>query len=174
MHLTLLSQALTILNACFQLVSSGTLRAQFDQHSKIDVLDFVTTSFNEYVPRASLKNMFSPYNSPEEKSPKQSKVKQQQPNQLPASSSVTIPESQVNSFGVTDAVSNFLEVRYPFFVPSLPLSPPPPLLSLLPGWNLLTSSFSYCSLPKQFRRCSRCSSFRSIILTFPLPTRSRS
>lgn len=91
-----------------QLVSSGTLRAQFDQNSKIDVLDFVTVNHSEYLPRAQLKTILSSFSPPDEKSPKHHKgAKQKAPQRQPT---VSMPDAQVNSFGVTDDVMNFLEV----------------------------------------------------------------
>ncbi len=87
---------------------TGQLRAQFDQDSKIDLLDFATQNHSEYLPLTRIKTLLSPYSSPETQSPKQNKSsKQKQARPQP---SINIPKSRVNSFGVTDAVQTFLEV----------------------------------------------------------------
>lgn len=87
---------------------SGTLRAQFDQNSKIDVLDFGTMTHMEYVSRACIKHLSSPHSSPEGKSPGQHKNAKQKAQRVQPQ--VKVPESQVNPWGVTDAVMRFLEV----------------------------------------------------------------
>ncbi|KAI9754615.1 MAG: hypothetical protein M1815_005497 [Lichina confinis] len=103
-----------------QLVSSGTLRAQFDHDSKIDVLEFVTTNHCEYLSRHRLKALLAPHSPPEDKSPKQNKAakaraaRQQQPPPPPPPAVApvlpVVPESHVNPYGVTPAVLNFLEL----------------------------------------------------------------
>lgn len=93
-----------------QLIMFGTLRAQFDPNSKIDVLDFVTAYHTEYVSRASIKNPSSPYSSPDERSPGQHKNAKQKAQR--AQMQIQVPESRVNVYGVTDAVMTFLEVTY--------------------------------------------------------------
>lgn len=109
----LLSITLTLLTS-EQLVTSGNLRAQFDQSGKIDVLDLITSEHNEYIPRAQL---LAPVESPDPKqSPKTSKTvgkqRSQQKHQQPQPPQITLPVSIVNSYGVTQEVMRFLEV-YP-------------------------------------------------------------
>lgn len=95
-----------------QLVTSGSLRAQFDQNGKIDVLDLVTNEHNEYIPRAQL---LAPVESPEPKpSPKTSKTvgkQRSQKQQPPQPPQIQLPVSIVNSYGVTEGVMRFLEVH---------------------------------------------------------------
>ena len=100
----------------FQLVSMGTLSAQFDQHGKMDVLEIVATEHNEYIPRAGLVQTAA--ESPELKqspnmskaaSKRQSKQKQQQPPQ-DQPPQIPIPESAVTDLGITQAIQQFLEV----------------------------------------------------------------
>lgn len=95
-----------------QLVTSGSLRAQFDQNGKIDVLDLVTNEHNEYIPRAQL---LAPVESPDPKqSPKLSKTvgkRSQQKQQQSQPPHIPLPVSIVNSYGVTEGVMRFLEVH---------------------------------------------------------------
>ncbi|KAI9824579.1 MAG: hypothetical protein M1832_001668 [Thelocarpon impressellum] len=97
-----------------QVISSGTLRAQFDQNSKIDVLEFVTQDHKEFLPRNQMKALVSPHNSPDQKmsSPKQTKTlgKQKAQQRALPPPPIVLPESQVNDYGVTDAVTKFLEL----------------------------------------------------------------
>ena len=98
---------------CYQLVTSGSLRAQFDQNGKIDVLDLVTTEHNEYIPRTQLQVSID-FPDPKQ-SPKASKTvgkqrSQQRQQPLPQQHQIPLPVSIVNSYGVTDAVMRFLEV----------------------------------------------------------------
>jgi hypothetical protein len=108
-----------------QLVSSGHLRAQFDQNSKIDLLEFVTHKHEEFIPRQDIQRLLLSQNSPDQKSsPKQNKsmtkqrAAQRQQHQPP----ITMPDSQVNEYGVTNELMRFLEV--------CSLLPPPPPGSL--------------------------------------------
>ena len=98
------------LTVSLQLVSSGTLRAQFDHDSKIDVLEFVTTSHCEYLSRHRLKALLAPHSPPDDKSPKQNKAaKTRAARQQPPP---VVPDSHVNPYGVTPAVLSFLEVGH--------------------------------------------------------------
>ncbi len=105
-----------------QLVTSGGLRVQFDQIGKIDVLEILTTSHEEFVPRAQL--LRAATESPEMKhSPNQSKAtgkkaaqqrqKQAQTaqEQGPVVAVAAVPSSIINDQGVTPSVQQFLEVR---------------------------------------------------------------
>ncbi|KAL8946054.1 MAG: hypothetical protein Q9222_007497, partial [Ikaeria aurantiellina] len=100
-----------------QLVTSGGLKVQFDAMSKIEVLEILTTSHDEYVPRAQL--LRSATESPEMKhSPNQSKAtgkkaNQQRQKQAQAAQDQTpvaaIPNTTINDQGVTPSVQQFLE-----------------------------------------------------------------
>lgn len=102
-----------------QLVTSGGLRVQFDQIGKIDVLEILTTSHEEFVPRAQL--LRAATESPEMKhSPNQSKAtgkkaaqqRQKQAQTLQEQGPVAaVPNSIINDQGVTPSVQQFLEVR---------------------------------------------------------------
>lgn len=94
-------------NDC-QLYSHGSLRAQFDLHGRIDVLDIVTNGHTEYIPR----NQLQPPESPDQKpSPKVSKTLAKRAQQKQnASSNVVVPNSMVTDDGVPVAVMRFLEV----------------------------------------------------------------
>ncbi|KAI4125054.1 MAG: hypothetical protein LQ347_005504, partial [Umbilicaria vellea] len=104
-------------NGC-QLVTMGNLKAQFDQNGRIDILDLVTTEHNEYIPRARLQ---AAVESPDHKqSPSASKAtgkrasqqRGKQQLQVPQEQApqIVLPNSMVNAYGVTDAVSRFLEL----------------------------------------------------------------
>ncbi|KAL8882900.1 MAG: hypothetical protein Q9198_000173 [Flavoplaca austrocitrina] len=101
-----------------QLVTSGQLRVQFNQIDKIDVLEILTTSHEEFVPRAQL--LRAATESPEMKhSPNQSKAtgkKAAQQRQKQAHTAqeqgpkAAVPSSIINDQGVTPSVQQFLEV----------------------------------------------------------------
>ena len=104
-----------------QVMTTGNLRAQFNQNGKIEIMECLVFEHAEYVPRSKIQAM---PDSPEQKpSPNMSKnagtraaqqriSKQLQPLQeqiIPASP----PRSPINRWGVTNAVLNLLEVRLP-------------------------------------------------------------
>ncbi|KAL8726615.1 MAG: hypothetical protein Q9181_005976 [Wetmoreana brouardii] len=101
-----------------QLVTSGGLRVQFDQLGKIDKLEILTTSHEEFVPRAQL--LRTATESPEMKhSPNQTKAsgkKASQQRQKAAQATheqgpvAAIPRTTINDQGVTPSVMQFLEV----------------------------------------------------------------
>lgn len=104
----------------------GNLRAQFDQNDRIDILDLVTTEHNEYVPRARLQ---AAVESPDHKqSPSASKATGKRASQQRGKQQLLVPQEQapqivapnsmVNAYGVTDAVSRFLEVMTRSFPPT--------------------------------------------------------
>ena len=96
-----------------KVIATGTLRAQFDQNSKIELLEFVTSDHKEFLQRSQIKSLLSPLSSPDQKSsPKQTKTmgKQKAQQRPPPPPPVQLPESQINNNGVTDEVSKFLEV----------------------------------------------------------------
>ena len=101
-----------------QVMTSGNLRAQFNQHGKIEVLECNVFEHAEYVPRAKIQ---AAPESPEQKpSPNVSKnagkraaqqrmSKATQPGLEQVISSGP-PKSPINRWGVTNAVLNILEV----------------------------------------------------------------
>jgi hypothetical protein len=108
-----------------QLVATGTLRAQFDAEQKIELFEFLTTSQEEYIPRKQVIDAAKPahnwmkewktVNSQDVKqSPemtKKGKARQlKSPQSHPPEILVDLPDSAVNSKGVTEAVHQFLEV----------------------------------------------------------------
>lgn len=111
--------------ACVQLVATGTLRAQFDAEQKIELFEFLTTRHEEYVARKHVIEAAKPahewvkewrsLNTMDGKqSPEMSKKgKSRQlksPQKEPPGVLVDLPDSAVNSKGVTEAVHQFLEV----------------------------------------------------------------
>lgn len=107
------------------LVANGTLRAQFDAEQKLELLEFITTSNEEYVARRQVIDAAKPahvwmkewhkLNSSDAKgSPemsKKGKAKQlKSPQSHPPEVLSDIPDSAVNSKGVTAAVHQFLEI----------------------------------------------------------------
>jgi hypothetical protein len=106
-------------------VASGTLRAQFDANQKIELLEFVTSHHEEYVPRVKVVEANRPLhewtkewqkaNQPPDgkQSPEISKKKSRPMKSPPtAPPDINIPESKVKlNMGITPAVFQFLEVR---------------------------------------------------------------
>lgn len=98
---------------------NGSLKAQFDAHMKLDVLDLTTFNHNEYIPRSSLLQATAA-SSDIKQSPSTSKAQgkrgsqQRQKQQIQAtqdqSPKVVVPESIINDLGTTKAVCQFLEV----------------------------------------------------------------
>ena len=98
-------------------MTTGSLRAQFDQHGKIDILDLQIEKHTEYVPRNKIQ---SPLESPEQKpSPSLTKnagkrgIQQRNNKQLPVPDQpppVMAPRTIINDYGITQPVSAFLEV----------------------------------------------------------------
>lgn len=97
---------------------TGTLRAQFDQFGKIEILDLLPTEHNELVPRALLAQLAQ--GSPDTKqSPNvtkgtNKKGAQQRQKQIQAREQpprIPVPDSMVDDWGTTRAVSQILEVR---------------------------------------------------------------
>ena len=112
----------------FQVVATGTLRATFDGEFKLELLEFLTTNHEEYIPRKQVIEAAKPahiwfkewhqVNTPDAKqSPemsKKSKAKQlKSPQRQPPEVLEGLPDSAVNSKGVTEAVHQFHEVRNP-------------------------------------------------------------
>ena len=109
----------------FQLVSNGTLRAQFDSNQKIELLEFVTSNHEEYVPRTRILEAARPLHEwhkewhkahppPDVKqSPEMSKKKNRPMKSTPtAPPEIDIPESKVKgAMGITPSVFRFLEVH---------------------------------------------------------------
>jgi hypothetical protein len=105
------------------LIASGTLKAHFDADQRIELLEFVTTSHEEYLPRNQVVNAARPLhewskewrnlNAPPDgkQSPEMNKKKakaMKSPSQPPPE--IDIPESLVSKMGITPSVFRFLEV----------------------------------------------------------------
>ncbi|TFA97602.1 Adhesion defective protein 1 [Trichoderma ghanense] len=107
------------------LVATGTLRAQFDAEQKIELFEFLTTRQEEYVSRKRVIEAAKPAHewikewrsvntmdgkqSPEMS--KKGKARQlKSPQKEPPGVLVDLPDSAVNSKGVTEAVHQFLEI----------------------------------------------------------------
>ncbi|PGH12829.1 hypothetical protein AJ79_04053 [Helicocarpus griseus UAMH5409] len=125
-------------NEC-QLVTHGTLRAQYDIGGKLDLLELTTRNHTEYIPR----NLLQPSaESPDQKqSPKVGKgpAKRAQQKQ-PSVPSLAAPDPIVNEHGVPFAVMKFLEVAetmsymqmlFQHSIQNPHLSPPEALRSLV-------------------------------------------
>ena len=106
-------------NIYCQLVTTGSLKAQFDQHGKIDLLDLQTEQHAEYVPR----NKIQPIPESPDQKPSPNAIKhlgkrgsQQRNNrqlQVPQDQTPLTPSpppSIINDYGITQPVSVFLEV----------------------------------------------------------------
>ncbi|KUJ13152.1 uncharacterized protein LY89DRAFT_699108 [Mollisia scopiformis] len=106
-----------------QLVASGTLKAHFDADQKIELLEFVTSSHEEYIPRAQVLDAARPLhewskewrkvNAPPDgkQSPEINKKKakpMKSPPQPPPE--IDLPESLVSKMGITPLVFRFLEI----------------------------------------------------------------
>lgn len=109
------------------MIASGTLRAQFDSNQKIELLEFVTTSHEEYLPRERIIEAARPLhewqkewhkaNLTQDKdgkqSPEMSKKGKPRPMKSPltAPPDIDIPRSKVKgTAGLTHSVLQFLEV----------------------------------------------------------------
>lgn len=107
------------------LVATGTLRAQFDAEARLEVFEFMTMNHEEYIARKQVIDAAKPAHmwmkewhkvnaqdgkgSPEMS--KKGKAKQlKSPQTQPPEVLVDLPDSAVNSKGVTQAVHQFLEV----------------------------------------------------------------
>lgn len=105
-------------------MANGTLRAQFDSNQKIELLEFVTSNHEEYVPRRGMVEAARPLhewhkewhkaNTPLDgkQSPEMSKKKARPMKSPPtAPPDIDIPESKVKgAMGITPSVFRFLEV----------------------------------------------------------------
>lgn len=106
-------------------MATGTLRVQFDAEQKIELFEFLTTKQEEYVARKRVIEVAKPAHewikewrsvntidgkqSPEMS--KKGKARQlKSPQKEPPGVLDHLPESAVNSKGVTQAVDQFLEV----------------------------------------------------------------
>ena len=106
------------------MIASGTLKAHFDADQKIELLEFVTSSHEEYIPRTRVLDAARPLhewqkdwqklNAPSDskQSPEMNKKKAKplkSPNVPPPE--IDLPASKVKpSMGITPAVFRFLEV----------------------------------------------------------------
>jgi hypothetical protein len=106
------------------LIASGTLRAHFDENQKIELLEFATSSHEEYIPRTRIieaarplhewgkdwKNLNVPPDGKQspEMNKKKAKMMKSPPQPPP---DIILPASKVKpSMGVTPAVFRVLEV----------------------------------------------------------------
>lgn len=109
----------------FQLVANGTLRALFDADQKLELLEFVTSSHEEYLPRTKIIDAARPLhewqkewhkvNNPGDgkSSPEMNKKGKSKPMKSPAQPppEIDLPASKVkSSMGITPSVFRFLEV----------------------------------------------------------------
>jgi hypothetical protein len=109
-----------------QLIASGSLRAHFDGNNHIEMLEFVTSSHEEYLPRNRFIEAARPVHEwtkewkavnlqDGKSSPEMNKKKQKQmksPPQPPPE--IDLPQSKVkSSMGITHSVFRFLEVSRP-------------------------------------------------------------
>lgn len=109
------------------MVATGTLRAQFDSEQKIDLLEFITQSHEEYHSRKMVIEAAKPAHiwvkdwlkvngqdsrlSPEMSKKGKAKQMKSPPNPPP---DIDLPQSAVKqNIGITEAVFQFLEVRVP-------------------------------------------------------------
>jgi hypothetical protein len=106
-------------------VANGTLRAQFDANQKIELLEFVTSSHDEYVSRTRIVEAARPLHEWQKEwqkanaaadgkqSPEMSKKGKARPMKSPpnAPPEIDIPDSKVKlNMGITPSVFRFLEV----------------------------------------------------------------
>lgn len=89
---------------------TGSLRALFDRQGKIDLLDVVTNSHQEYIPRNLIHIPESPDLTQSPKITKSMSKKQRAQAQAQVQPQVTMPDSKLTDYGVTAAVLSFLEV----------------------------------------------------------------
>lgn len=136
-------------NGNFQLVATGTVRAHFDNDQKIELFEFITSGHEEYISRRAVIEAAKPahnwvkewhrVNSQDSKaSPEMSKKGKarplKSPQNPPPDALVDLPDSAVKkSMGITEAVFQFLEVRFIF----LGVSRPPNASSFDPANNRL-------------------------------------
>jgi LIM-domain binding protein len=86
------------------------MKALFDANNKIEILDLVVTSHNEYIPRNQLQAL---ENVDQKQSPRASKnLNKRTQQKQPMQPNIVLPESMVNSWGVPMTVMRFLEVSF--------------------------------------------------------------
>lgn len=92
------------------LLTYGNLKATLDSNGSIEFLDIGTQRHVEYLPRGLLQTFIE---SPEIKHNTEVNKKKRPPQKSLAPSSIhfSLPSSQVNEYGVTPEVMQFLEVR---------------------------------------------------------------
>jgi hypothetical protein len=110
------------------LIANGTLRAHFDEHQKIELLEFVTSNHEEYIPRSKVIDAARPLHEwgktwkslnavADTKSPemnKKKKVTMKSPPEPPPE--IAIPLSKVHPhWGITHSLFQFLEVSHALF-----------------------------------------------------------
>jgi hypothetical protein len=106
------------------LIATGTLKAHFDADQKIELLEFVTSSHEEYIPRTRILEAARPLHEwqkewhkvnapPEGKQSPEVNKKKAKPMKSPAvpPPEIDLPASKVKpSMGITPSVFRFLEV----------------------------------------------------------------
>lgn len=117
---------LTTIDLQPQLVAVGALRVQFDADQRMELFEFLTTQHEEYISRKQVIDAAKPAHmwmkewhransqdgKPSPEMSKKTKAKQlKSPQTQPPEVLVDLPDSAVNSKGVTEAVHQFLEVR---------------------------------------------------------------
>jgi len=112
----------------FQLIANGTLKAYFDVDQKIELLEFITSSHEEYIPRTRMIEAARPLHEwqkewhkvnlpPDGKTSPEMNKKKQKPMKSPPQPppEIEIPVSKVKpSIGITPSVFRFLEVSLTF------------------------------------------------------------
>lgn len=100
-----------------QVVQNGKLSAMFDRDDKINLLIFETADHMQYLPRSTLEGLFhvrSPHQNMSPKMSKKNPPNQRNPrmqNAEPTMLFSELPEAPVSTWGVTNPVLQFLEVR---------------------------------------------------------------
>jgi hypothetical protein len=108
-----------------QLIANGSLRAHFDAEQKIELLEFTTSSHEEYLPRTTVIDAARPLhewskewhkvNSTDAKQSPEMNKKKQKPLKSPPQPppDIDLPRSKVKpNMGITPSVSQFLEASF--------------------------------------------------------------
>jgi len=91
-----------------QSIATGTMKAFFDQHNKLESLEFMTTKHEEYLPRLAITQLFQPDSPAQKASPTMTRGKMVQKE--PSITLADIPENTVRDDGVNENVARFFEV----------------------------------------------------------------
>ena len=106
------------------MVARGTIRAQFDNEQKLELFDFTTQSYEEFLPRRKVIAAATPQhawnkewlglNNNSQQSPELSKKGKPRPLKSPSHPppDIDLPQELFNpNRGTTDGMAQFLEVR---------------------------------------------------------------